>query len=145
MNISLEISDRGTPYIEMYDYGRLIFSKVLLNKEGYKWLCYQKRYENRVNISGDKDNPRYVTIPEYEAIVYTFKLYREIESIWGVKKGTIPKKIQTWFRKTFKEFGVEKDGVLFFPSRNIPQLAEKIEKTDFDKILKPPKKRKKKK
>lgn len=141
IELSLEYSIKGTPYIEMFELGRLIFSKTLKTNKGYKWLCYIKNYNNKVNVSTDKNEKQIVTIPEQEAICYTMKLYRDTASTWGVKTGTIPKPIQKWFRKTFKILGFEEEDVLYFPESKLAELEELIENTNFEKMVHPPKKR----
>ena len=144
INISLKMSSLGTPYIDMGDLGRLIFSSTLKCPLGYKWMCYVRRYVNEVKLKNTVGGRQTAKISELDSIMYTFKLFRDTEDWRGVKKGTIPPKIQKWLRKMFKELCVEKDNILFFPDRALDTLKSRIEKTNFDKIVKKPEKRKRK-
>jgi hypothetical protein len=142
IELSLEFSDKGTPYIEMFNLGRLIFSPTIIHPLGYKWFCYVRNYETTINI-GTKEKPNYSTITDQDAIMYNMKLYRDTECTWGVKKATIPKPVQKWLRNTLKQLGVfSESGDLIVPKNEMLNLKELIDQTDFEKMVNPPKKKK---
>lgn len=135
MEISLERSSSGIPYIEMGDMGRLIFSRTLKSDRGYKWFCYVRKYIDTVIIKNTVGKRQPVKFAEQFSLMYTMRLYRDEENVWGVKKGTIPPKIQKFFRKTFVELGIEHNNILYFPEDKIGDLKEIIDRTDFVKIV----------
>lgn len=136
IEIYLERSSTGIPFVEMGDLGRLIFSRTLQTHRGYKWLCYIRKYIDTVTIKNTVGERKKVQFAEQFSLMYTFKLYRDYECLWGVKKGTIPVKIQKWFRKTFLELGTIIEDELYFPESKVDELKEIIASTDFNQIVK---------
>ena len=138
--MELKYSTTGTPFIEMFSFGRLIFSRTLMKREGYNWLCYVRRYsEKSVTKNATTGERSILKVPEFDAIMYNFKLYRGTDDgeyrPRGVKRETIPLKIQKWLRKQFENLCIEIDNELYFPHSQLDTLYDRIENTDFTKMF----------
>lgn len=127
--ISLEYSERGTPIIDLEDFGRLTFSSLTSHPiKGYRFICY-----NRTKSIEQRES-------------YTFDMWFERKvgqqgQTKGIPYGTIPQRLGDWLRKTFKNFITEDK---YFPYNRIKDFQKYLAKQSIDKILaKPQRKRKK--
>ena len=126
----------GKNVIDLDDYGRLVFSDLTATSQGYRWLTYNKEYIEILQVKQGDGSRREVKIDQRESHVFNFKMKRDAAGKLGVPRGTIPVKLVNWLVSTFDELT---DGEVF-PYKNIENLKSKIEKTNFEKMLKKQKK-----
>lgn len=144
--VKLLHSDRGTPYIDMGEFGSLIFSKMTAHPtKGYKWLTYSRRYNETFEIKKTVDGEivrDVYKVPAHDSCAFTFQLKKNYKGDEGVPRGTIPPRLANFFRKIFDSL-TDDEG--YFPYENIETLGNIFESTNFKKVMKTPIKRKKRK
>ena len=148
--ISLEYTNKGVPFINMGEHGRLTFSKLTAHPEkGYKFITYNRSYMDEVRIKKKVNGEvieEYYKAPSRDSYAFDMRFQRKTGQqgqTKGIPRNTIPTRLGDWLRKTFKKY-ITTD--LYFPYGNIKLLEEEIEKARVKNILsKPQRKRKIKK
>jgi len=146
--ISLEYTDKGVPFINMGEHGRITFSKLTAHpQKGYRFICYNRTYIDEVRIKKKIDGEvveEFYKAPTRDSYVFDMSFQRKTgQQTKGIPRNTIPTRLGDWLRKIFKKY-ITTDK--YFPYANIKLLEEEIEKAKVKNILsKPQRKRKVKK
>jgi len=140
--MELKYSAKGTPYIDLGKYGRLIFSKYTAHPElGYKYLAYnnsgfKKIATTIVNAEGKKE--RIFTYKQFrDSDMFNFKMKRDEKGIRGIPRGTIPQKIGQALIQIFDS--LTEDG--YMPYSNLELLGTILTELDMNEIKKVTKKK----
>ena len=145
--IELQYSEKDVPFINLEDYGRLIFSSITSHPEkGYRFLCYNRSYMERIRIKKKTNGESVEKIIKTEtrnSCVFDMNLERKVGQqgqTKGITKGTIPPRLGDWLRKTLKKYLTEDK---YFPYSNITPFKKYLARQSIDKIIaKPQRKRK---
>lgn len=140
--ISLEYTDKGVPYINMGEYGRLTFSKLTAHPEkGYRFVCYNRVYREKVRIKKKIEGEvveQYIKTEGRDSFTFDMFFERTVGQqgqTKGMPRNTIPTRLGDWFRKTFKKYITKEK---YFPYKNIKLLEEEIAKARIKTILSKP-------
>jgi hypothetical protein len=140
MEVIFQTTDSGRHVIEMGEHGRLIFSEMTKTPEGYRFLAYGRNYVQAIAVRKSDGSRAYHEVYQRDSQVFNLKMKRDSAGTKGVPRGSIPQKLTDWLIKTFDEFA---EGEII-PYYNIPKLKEKINSTNFTKVLAKRKPKKKK-
>jgi len=146
--IVLQYSENNVPFIDLEDYGRLIFSSITSHPtKGYRFLCYNRSYMERIRVkkkSNGETVEKFIKAEGRNSCVFDMSLERKVGQqgqTKGVTKGTIPPRLADWLRKTLKKYVTEDK---YFPYSKINSFKKYLAKQSIDKIIaKPQRKRKK--
>jgi hypothetical protein len=142
------ITASGKNIIDMGPHGRLVFSDMTRTKEGYRYMTYSRSFIDTISVKKQDGSRSTYDIPSRDSYVFNMRFKRGQNSsdkkikakkgpIKGVPSGTIPPELLNWLTKVFESLS---DGYVF-PFKNILLLKEKIENTDFNRILEPKKRK----
>lgn len=138
--VTFYTTDTGKNVIDMGEHGMLVFSDMTKTKLGYRWLTYSKKYVEKIPLKMTDGSREYREVSQRESHVFNLKMKRDSEGLRGVPNGTIPRKLANWIAKTLTDLSPDGE---HFPYQNIEKLKSKIEKTNFNTMIKKKKKRKK--
>ena len=143
--IQFKESTGGTPYIEIGDLGKLIFSKITSHPDkGYKFMCFSHEYIDIIATKNTNGNRKTYSVPTSNS--YTINMQLERESKNGNKKAlglphnTLPGRMKDYLKKVFKPL-LDEEG--FLPYCEIETLKKKMDGRKITTILKKVQKKRK--
>lgn len=137
VNVDFKYSSTGTPYIEG-PFGQIIFSKATKTKQGYKYLVLNHRYEQNFKHKGQN-----ISTVVKESYIKKVDFTTSGQGDKKIPDYVMPKKVMAWFGKIFKSLCDEIENEIYFSESNIEILEGIINDTDFNKLYKKKKKRRK--
>ena len=139
--IVLEYGLKGQPIIDLGKYGRLIFSSLTVTNKGYKYFAYVNRFIEELVVKNNTTGERSIkTENGFDSYMFDMHFKRN-GGKQGVPSGTIPRKVVSKLSKIIGQFLVEDT---YMPKNCIKLLAPAINSVDWEKMLRKPKKRKRK-
>lgn len=123
--MELKYSVKGTPYIELDEDNKLVFSQTTANSKGYKWLVFSGMSTTSESISAGKGKKKTRKKMEKIAPIYTVLNM----SFTGLSKGV--RDANQYLTKTYLEglkrmFEPYVDGDGIFTYSNLNKLANSI-------------------
>ena len=121
----------------MGGFGNLIFSNTTSHPvEGYKYIAYNRDYIDVVKLRPRGGGDRiYVEYAAYDSHVF------KVIKLENVPRGSIPRRLVDHLNKILFSLVTENG---YMPYESISFMAEIIGDTNFDTIIEPPKKRRRK-
>lgn len=146
--ISLEYSEKGTPIIDLEDFGRLTFSSLTAHpSKGYRFICYNRSYSEKIRIKKKVNGEtveKFMNTNQRESCTFDMYFERKVGQqgqTKGIPQGSIPQRLGDWLRKTFKDFITEDK---YFPYNRIKDFQKYLAKQSIDEILSKPQRKRKK-
>ncbi len=121
--ISLNYSQpKNKPFINLGEYGMLIFSDMTKTKKGYKYMAYARRYIKSVPVK-TKSGRQFKEVEQNESYVFNMHLKRNAAGNKGVPKGTIPRPLVKKLLSIIEPLLIENT---YLPFDEIKLLGEKL-------------------
>jgi len=135
--IQFKKSTQGTPYIEIGDLGKFIFSKITSHSEkGYKYMCFSHNYMDVISTKNTNGKRKTYSIPANNSYTVNMKLERESKNgskkAVGLPHNTIPGRMKDFLKKTLKPL-LDDEGYISYSKLDI--LKSKIDNKDISTIL----------
>lgn len=124
------LSSTGTPYIELENGGKLIFSKITADPiRGYRFLCYNNTKTSSVTVSGkNAKRKKTYSVSEDENFTVRLKDFKRDDKK-GFPKGIVDKITLSYLKKKVMDL-VDDEGYL--PYYRIEDLNDTLVQLDAD-------------